>query len=171
MSKEYDKYLTQHISNVKKGYDWLRENLPEVIVPMLFKDEHIRGFHDHSKYTKAEYDAYDDYFYGEVKTEKVKYEFNRAWLHHIHANPHHWQHWVLVNDDPEEGTIALPMDYEYVIEMICDWWAFSWAKNNLYEIFNWYDDHKKRMILHEDTRKIVENILGKIRAKLDSNKN
>ena len=52
-------------------------------------------------------------------------------------------------------------------EMICDWWAFSWAKGNLHEIFKWYDEHKKYMKLHTNTRKKVEDILGRIKEKLD----
>lgn len=59
------------------------------------------------------------------------------------------------------------MPHNYIIEMICDWWAFSWAKGNLYEIFSWYDAHKHYMKLSDKTRKTVEDILEKIKAKLD----
>ena len=59
------------------------------------------------------------------------------------------------------------MPMNYLLEMICDWWAFSWAKENLYEIFDWYDDHKKRIKLSKNTRKTVEDILDKIRKKMD----
>lgn len=94
-------------------------------------------------------------------------DFNKAWLAHIHRNPHHWQHWVLINDDPKLGEIVLDMPYEYIIEMICDWWAFSWSSGNLYEIFNWYNEHEEYMKLSEKTRKTVEDILDKIKKKLD----
>ena len=47
--------------------------------------------------------------------------------------------------------------------MICDWWAFSWARGNLYEIFNWYDEHSKNMKLAPETRTTVESILDKIK--------
>lgn len=97
----------------------------------------------------------------------AEYDNYYAWLHHIHENPHHWQYWVLVNDDPEEGAIALDIPYKYVIEMICDWWSFSWKTGNLYEIFDWYDAHKNHMILSEYTRELVEEILEKIKVKLD----
>ena len=99
---------------------------------------------------------------------KVKIDFDYAWLHHIHQNPHHWQHWVLVNDD--EGSYALEMPKEFVYEMICDWWSFSHKTGNLYEIFDWYKAHSKKMILHENTRKLVEEILDKIKSELDREK-
>ena len=63
--------------------------------------------------------------------------------------------------------VILDMPYNYIIEMICDWWAFSWNKGNLYEIFSWYDAHKAYMKLSDNTRKTVEDILGKIKDKLD----
>ena len=76
----------------------------------------------------------------------------------------------MINDDPQDGTVALDIPYKYVIEMICDWWSFSWSKGDLYEIFNWYDKHKDRMILSKNTRELVEDILDQIKNKLDENK-
>ena len=72
---------------------------------------------------------------------------------------------MLVNDD--EGIYALEMPKEFVYEMICDWWSFSYKTGNLYEIFDWYKAHSKKMILHENTRKLVEEILDKIKKELD----
>lgn len=167
MSAEYNDYLNTHISGVCQAYDWLRLNLPEVTNPDGgFTTLIYLGHHDDSKYEKEEYDAYDAYFYGN-RSKEVEEDFNYAWLHHIHNNPHHWQHWVLINDDPKEGTVALDIPYKYIIEMICDWWSFSWTKGDLYEIFNWYDAHKKHMILSKNTRKLVEEILEQIKKKLD----
>lgn len=42
-----------------------------------------------------------------IASYEVVENFNRAWLLHIHRNPHHWQHWVLINDDPELGETVL----------------------------------------------------------------
>lgn len=127
--------------------------------------------HDASKDETGEYTAYDNYFYGKKKTPDVIEAFNHAWLQHIHRNPHHWQHWVLINDEPNEGEIVLEMPYHYIIEMICDWWAFSWSKGELTEIFSWYDSHKKYIKLHNNTRSIVEEILDLIREKLKEDSN
>ena len=165
MSKEYDNYLEQHRGNVKKGYEWLVKNLPDL--PGLTSAGIYIHNHDTSKNDEFQYRAYDAYFYGNNKSCKVVEAFNLAWLDHIHKEPHHWQHWVLINDDPNEGTVCLEMPEQYVIEMICDWWAFSWAKGNLYEIFKWYNEHEVYIKLHKKTRTLVENILDKIGKKLE----
>ena len=169
MSKEYDLYLQEHKANVKKGYDWIKENLPDLIpADMRLILEHQIGFaHDASKTEPDEYGPYDEYFYGGNRSSQVVDDFNMAWLKHIHRNPHHWQYFALLCDDPDEGEIVLDMPYNYIIEMICDWMSFSWAKENLYEFFDWYDEHKKHIKLSKNTRKTVEDILGKIRTKLD----
>ena len=159
MNSEYSKYIIDHVENVKKAYNWLVEK--EIVSNQLMTQMNL---HDISKWSREEFDAYDNYFYGK-RTEKVKTEFNYAWLHHIHNNPHHWQHWVLVND--EDGTKALEIPREYVIEMICDWWSFSHKTGNLYEIFDWYKSHKKNMILHENTKKLVEELLDRIKEELN----
>lgn len=173
MSIEYDEYLNEHVTNVCAAYDWLRVNLPDVarVERGLCTTLQLVN-HDSSKYCREEYIAYDEYFYGDMTSsenslDQVKEDFNYAWLHHIHNNSHHWQYWVLINDDAKEGTIALDIPYRYVIEMICDWWSFSFKTGNLYEIFGWYKTHKDRMILSDHTRELVEEILNKIRDKLN----
>lgn len=164
MSKQYDDYIKDHRFNVYKAWSWLSDHniIEQCIYPGILS-------HDMSKYDPEEYDAYDKYFYGE-QTAEVKDAFNRAWLHHIHNNPHHWQHWVLIEDDGGKKPIALMMPYEYVVEMICDWWSFSFKKDDLHEIFDWYEQHKNQMILHENTRELVEEILEDIRVALDKEK-
>lgn len=168
MSIKYDWYLENHKANVKKGYDWLCENLPEILQGDYNYEWHICFNHDRSKTEYDEYDAYDAFFYGGNRSYEVVQNFNRAWLMHIHRNPHHWQHWILVNDDPNEGEIIIDMPYNYIIEMICDWWSFSWINGNLNEIFSWYDEHKDHIRFSETTRATVESILAKIKEKLDS---
>ena len=142
------------------------DNLP--IVKELPYDERMAFLdkvleHDKSKYGYVEYAPYDEYFYG-TKDEEA---FNRAWLHHIHNNPHHWQHWVLVNDDgkPDHPGKIVPLEMPKldVLEMIADWWSFSWRSGDLAEIFIWYEAHKSHIVFHPNTREYVERVLDEIR--------
>lgn len=169
MSREYDLYLQEHKENVFKGLEWLHENLPEVLAGCNYGEleQQIRYNHDASKSEPDEYYSYDRYFYGGNRSYQVVQDFNYAWLMHQKRNPHHWQYWVLINDDPIEGFVVLDMPYNYIIEMCCDWWAFSFAKGDLREIFKWYIEHKDYMKLSDKTRKTVEDILDKISNKLD----
>lgn len=177
MSLQYNLYLEEHKKNVANAFYWLKEHLPEIVEEgrMAYPGcdepvdlEHQICFaHDSSKTMGDEYHPYDVYFYGGNRSHQVVQEFNVAWLKHIHRNPHHWQYWILVNDDPENGDVVLSMPYNYIIEMICDWWSFSFVKDQPYEIFDWYDAHKDHMKLAESTRGVVEGILAKIREKLD----
>ena len=170
MSINYDEYLRDHRMYVNRAGIWLFSNFPE-IQEKYDMNSHREFFvmgdpfpnHDESKYSEEEYEPYDLYFYGN-KSSKVVKDFNYAWLHHIHHNPHHWQYWVLQHDDEPEEVLEMP--YEYVIEMICDWWSFSWKSGKLTEIFDWYEKHKN-MKLHPKTRKLVEDILNDIKWKLD----
>lgn len=68
----------------------------------------------------------------------------------------------VTNDGVGKTDEAMP----YIIEMVCDWWAFSWIKGDLSEMFAWYKDHEAYIKLHNNTRSIVEEILEMIRTKL-----
>ena len=168
MSIAYDEYLIRHKENVVKGMMWIKDNLPEYITG---DEEWLATFqHDSSKTSQEEYDAYDANFYGRNKSWVVVSEFKKAWLHHIHNNPHHWQHWVLINDEAAEGTECIPMPLEYALEMVCDWWSFSWNSGNLTEIYDWYVEHKDNMKLHYNTRIFVEDLIDAIMVKLEEEK-
>lgn len=175
MSHLYDRYLQQHRTNVKKGFDWIRDYLPELLKGEETKNydcEWQIGFnHDYSKIQQDEYEAYDAYFYGGNKSYKVVHDFKKAWLLHIHRNPHHWQYWILFNDDPDEGMLIMDMPDNYIIEMICDWWAFSWMAGDLFGIFEWYDERKDYIKISIKTRQKVEGILYQMREKLEELKN
>lgn len=159
MSKAYTDYIITHVQNTVRAYAWLKHR---GIITKDLTDRIMK--HDASKYSNAEFEPYDAYFYGE-RTPEVVERFNYAWLHHIHANDHHWQHWVLIND--EDGTVALEMPEDCVYEMICDWWSFSHKIGNLYSMFDWYTSHKDLMILHPNTRALVEKILTDIKIALE----
>ncbi len=53
--------------------------------------------HDWTKFLPSEWSPYVEYFYG----DGGKGAFDVAWNHHQKRNPHHWQYWLLREDNPE----------------------------------------------------------------------
>ena len=162
MSFEYDCYISEHKDNVMKAYKWIKNNIPEVLKPNINYDAVILN-HDSSKTNIDEYKAYDKYYYGDNVSYADKQEYKKAWLTHIHRNPHHWEHWILIQDNGE--TEILEMPHQFIIEMICDWWSFSFRQGELDEIFKWYYDHEN-IQLHPNTKKEVEYVLDSINKKI-----
>ena len=124
--------------------------------------------HDMSKFCPTEWLPYAEYFYGEKPTKShgfhnpgLNLAFDIAWLKHIHRNPHHWQFWVLQQDDGE--TIPLEMPIKYVEEMVCDWRGAGKAQGFGDNTKWWYLKNKEKMILHHETRKYIEVLINKIK--------
>ncbi len=186
MSLAYDEYLKSHVSCVQFGLNWILDRISTEKLNDIFPKINTQQLmlnvanHDASKYSPEEYEAYDDYFYAEKRTPEIEEAFNYAWLHHIHNNPHHWQHWILKEDDSlayddSMKVTCLVIPDNYILEMIADWWSFSWRnylashdRDDLYEVFNWYDNHIDKIMMHSNSKKKVETVLELIRDILNN---
>lgn len=156
-SEEYYQYLDQHISGVKKAFEEIKDNLNLKDFELENLIKQIEN-HDASKYDDCEFYPYLYHFYPS-EAEKDKKEFyDTAWNHHQKCNPHHWQYWVIIKDGGESYPLDMPINY--IIEMLCDWSSFKY-KNPESTANKWYSDNKDKMILSDNTRKIVEELLNK----------
>lgn len=85
--------------------------------------------HDLSKYSPAEM-LICKYYSGKRSPHQNAREilgYSPSWIHHYHANKHHFQFWW---DEDEEGKIIpMKMPYKYVIESFCDMLGASKAYN------------------------------------------
>jgi len=84
--------------------------------------------------------------------------FDYAWLLHQKRNKHHWQWWVLPEDDG--GTKVLEMPSKYRREMLCDWRGAGRAQGYGDNTKEWYQKNRDRMRLHPRTREWIEERLG-----------
>lgn len=132
--------------------------------------------HDWSKFTPAEWRPYVANFYGRTPSLgelRARYHgrpndaanleawraaraaaFDRAWLHHQHANAHHWQHWVLREDS---GAVKLlPMPWPLIREMVADWMGAGRAITGRWEAGEWYTKNRDIIQLDQQTRIRVE---------------
>jgi phosphoesterase RecJ-like protein len=157
----YEKTLLTHKANVIKAYEWLKKNLPELFTGKNIAelDQRIKD-HDNSKFEPEEFSGYEDKWVTKQRTPK--YEI--AWEHHYKHNPHHPEYWN-----------GKDMDYISIIEMICDWWSFSFRDHDLYSIFDFYENtakDDKMKNISPKTKETVEAILLKMENKLhDLNEN
>lgn len=116
--------------------------------------------HDLSKFTPIEYIPYSRYPFGSNNIpDDIQSDFDNAWNNHQKRNKHHWQYWVLIND--EDGTYPLPIPRRYVLEMVADWMGASKAYTGSWCMVHWmnktmvsYLDH-----MHQETINILYDIL------------
>lgn len=113
--------------------------------------------HDWSKMSAAEWKPYVDSFYGPGRTPAVRAAFDAAWLHHQHRNPHHWQHWLLREDNGNLKFLKMPDNF--VREMVADWAGAGRAITGKWEIKEWYEKNRDKIQLHEHTRDRVEALI------------
>lgn len=125
--------------------------------------------HDMSKFRPSEFIPYANYFYGKPNIRKNGYykatnsgdiRFDIAWLKHIHRNKHHWQYWLLQEDDGD--LFCLPMPYKYIWEMVCDWKGAGRALGSEISVKKWYEMHKHKMHFSCGSREQLESILDNV---------
>ena len=116
--------------------------------------------HDLSKWSNEEFHAYAQHFHG----GGCPNEFAIAWLHHIHYNEHHWQHWIFPDgyspkdSNVENGVIEMPE--HFALEMIADWMGASYAYTQSWDMTDWLVKNIPRIRLHSKTQEYVYHILG-----------
>jgi hypothetical protein len=151
MHWHYAKYVFRHKLFVLLACLRLRVPLHQAIL------------HDWSKFLPDEWLPYARFFYGvPVKQGGIvhrhrRLRFDVAWLRHQHRSPHHYQHWVLRNDDG--STVPLPMPERFAREMVADWMGAGRALGKP-DTAGWYRHNRARIVLHPDTRALVEGLLG-----------
>lgn len=129
--------------------------------------------HDWHKFLPSEWFPYVHFFYGGngkpvsrrdatgyyKPTDTGDAAFDFAWLLHQKRADHHWQWWILPEDDG--GVKVLPMSELARKEMVSDWRGAGRAqgKPNTWE---WYATNKEKMQLHPDTRRWVEGEMSRL---------
>lgn len=138
-------------------------------------------FHDWSKFRFSEWFPYVEFFYGgnhlawsafsagekylamnawNYSQEGVQHHFDMAWLAHQHRNKHHWQHWIIREDDG--GTKPMPMPWRYIAEMVADWAGAGRAITGEWELKKWWDYNKHKIVLEKHTLITVEQLIDEL---------
>jgi len=106
--------------------------------------------HDWSKFTFSEAPHYGRSFFGDRKYPE---KFDKAWLHHIHCNPHHWQHWIV-----QSGKL-LPMPKKFIHEMVADWMGAGRSYQGSWDMGGWLINNLNKIEIDDETRSYLEEIL------------
>jgi len=133
---------------------------------------HRAILHDWTKLSPREWFAYVDNFYNkdgskrQVRDKTGAYDpnsqpmsFKKAWLSH-QRNKHHWQAWVSLGDYGKIETLPIPETY--LREMIADWIGAGKAYSGNSDPKGWYEKNKEKMILHGDSKILLERLLEKV---------
>lgn len=144
IAEAYEESLKQHIAYVHEAGKIIGANT---------------DWHDESKWTRAEFPGYAMHFHGGGAPN----EFAKAWLHHIHHNPHHWQHWIFPDGYTPKGSSVVnglvEMPKQYALEMIADWLGAGRAYIGDWDMSDWLDKNIERIQLHPRTAEYVVETL------------
>lgn len=122
---------------------------------------HQLVIHDWGKFLPSEWLPYARTFYkadGSKQYDETP-AFAAAWNAHQKRHRHHWQAWLLTWDRGE--TVALEMPERFAREMVADWTGAGRAILGYDDTQAWYIRNRERIRLHDATRRLVENLLGR----------
>jgi hypothetical protein len=120
--------------------------------------------HDLSKLRPSEFWSSAKYWTGKgspVEAERDAIGYSLAWRYHKGRQKHHWQWWIDPDGWDEEGRVKLnpaPMPDKYIKEMVCDMRGAAKAYNS--DAIKYYLSKQKEWVLHPDTKKKFEILLG-----------
>jgi hypothetical protein len=121
----------------------------------LHVPQHQLDVHDDSKFSRREFGAYARHFHGGGAPDA----FARAWLHHIHFNPHHWQHSMFADGYSPSGSSVeagvVEMRECDALEMIADWMGASMAYTGSWNMAEWLNANIPHITLHSKTADFV----------------
>lgn len=118
--------------------------------------------HDLSKFSPVEFWESVRYYQGNKSPIPICKEINgysKAWQHHKGRNPHHYEYWT---DNYDSGTTLIPMPFEYLEEMLADWFAagrtyqgkeYSFAS----QISWWKNKREQNPAIHPITRDMIDD--------------
>ena len=122
--------------------------------------------HDLSKYSWEEFATGVKYYQGNRSpnaAEKEEKGYSAAWLHHKGRNKHHFEYWIDVSLNKEEGLVGNKMPVNYVAEMLCDRVAacevYRGKNYTSAAPMEYYEFTKKYITIHPETRALLEKLL------------
>lgn len=151
IAEQYADYISRHIKAVQEAGRQLGVSETQL------------AEHDRSKWLTSEFYGYARHFFGDKNDPDA---FAYAWLHHIHHNPHHWQHFIFPdnhapkNSSAENGVLEMPR--HYALEMVADWIGAGVAITGQDDMSEWLAGNIGKIRLHSKTKVYVVGVLDNL---------
>ena len=140
-----------HVTNVRQAGE------------MIGVNKHQLKMHDLSKFNLDEFPHYARNFFGDKADPDG---FSGAWLHHIHRNEHHWQHWIFPDGFTPRGSTVengcVEMPGHYALEMVADWMGASKSYTGSLDMTKWLYDNMPKIRVHSKTASHLRGILDSL---------
>ena len=127
-------------------------------------------FHDMRKFSLVEFPISVKYYSGRLSPNAVDRKVNgysSAWLHHKGRNKHHFEYWIDYSASSDEYAFGCKMPLRFVAEMVADRYAacVSYNKDEYKQgdAWNYYSRARDKIIMHEDTKAVLEKALMTMR--------
>lgn len=148
-------YEREYIASLQQHIAYVREAGKKIGVL-----DYLLDIHDNSKWSPQEFDGYAKHFKGGGAPD----EFAKAWLHHIHWNPHHWQHWIFPDNYTPKGSLTVEngvveMPEPFAVEMIADWMGAGRTYTGSWDMTDWLIENIPRIIVHSHTAAFLKDRL------------
>ena len=114
--------------------------------------------HDIGRFLPSEFFAYARTFYN--STGELGFypstSFQRAQHRHLKHNKHHWQYWVLFDENNEPYALDMPICYikEYVADLMTDGIHIPYSKTT----YNFFITNEERIIMSRFTKHNVRAV-------------
>ena len=122
--------------------------------------------HDLSKYSPEEFWTGVRFYQGDRSPNAAEREtlgFSKAWLHHKGRNKHHFEYWIDVSKNKEEGLVGNKMPLRNVAEKVCDRIAacevYRGKDYTSAAPWEYYERTRKYITIHPRTRALLEKVL------------
>ncbi len=149
--KKYIKNTFQHKKDVFSEGLGIISNVPNLTISEHRTLVHFLIIHDLSKLNAYEALRFANHFF----IAENKLDFAQAFKVHCANNPHHPEHYMLLD---KTGKIeVLPMPKLRAIEMVCDWSGASKTYKGNFK--DWAKTNYPTILLHELTREYLDPII------------
>lgn len=125
--------------------------------------------HDWSKFLPNEFLPYAQRFMTssaavDHAAEPLPWQY--AWNQHQKFQPHHWQFWMMITDDPACRIVPLPIPERYLREMVADWAGASRTYSGSWDIAAWWERQRLRILLHPSSHDRIDDLIRSLPDRL-----